>query len=75
MTRCRSVPGAGLHDIPQRMGRRGDPGHVRGACREILTGRLLGTLGLYAGHHGHPGCPHPLLLGLRPWQPADRFLS
>lgn len=63
---CRSVPGAGLHDLPRRMGRRGDPGHVRGADGEILPGRLLCTLGLYAGHHGHPGRPHSLLPGLRP---------
>lgn len=71
----RSVPGAGLHDLSRRVGRRGDPGHVRRADGEILTGRLLGTLGLYAGHHGHPGRPHPVFPGLRPGKPADRLLS
>ncbi len=63
---CRSVPGAGLHDLSWWVGRRSDPGHVRGADREILSGWLLCTLGLYAGHHGHPRRPHPLLPGLCP---------
>lgn len=71
----RSMPGAGLHDLPWWVGRRGHPGHVRGADREILPGGLLCTLGLHAGHHGHPGCPHPFLLGVCSGQPADRLLS
>ncbi|VCW84974.1 unnamed protein product, partial [Gulo gulo] len=54
-----SVPRAGLHDLPRRLGRRDDPGHVRGQDREVLPGGLFGALGVHPGHHRHPQRPHP----------------
>lgn len=62
----RSVPSAGLHDLSRWMGFRGYSGYVRGASGEIFPWWLLCTLGLYAGHHWHSGCPDTLIPGLRP---------
>lgn len=70
-----SVPRAGLHDLPRRLGLRDDPGHVRGQDREVLPGGLFGALGVHPGHHRHPQRTYPLLPRLRAGQPADRPAS
>lgn len=67
-----SVPRVGLHDLPRRLGRRDDPGHVRGQDWEVLPGGLFGALGVHPGHHRHPQRPHPLLPCLRAGEPANR---
>lgn len=67
------VPGAWLYDLPQRLGRRGGPGHVWRGHGEVHFGQLLGAMGLHPGYHWHPGRTHPLLPGLCAGQPAERL--
>lgn len=65
--------GTRLYDLPEWLGLRGDPGHVRRGHSEVHPWQLLGALGLHPGYHWYPGCPHPLLPGVRAWQPAERL--
>lgn len=77
-SRCPSLPptrclsGAGLYDLSWWMGQRRGPADVRRADWQVQPRRVLRSLGLYLGYHGHPGRPHPLLLGFRPGEPAGR---
>lgn len=69
-TRCLS--GAGLYDLPRRLGQRRGPADVRRADGQIQPGGLLNALGLHLGYHGHPRRPHPLFPGVCPGEPTGR---
>lgn len=60
----RCLSGAGLHDLSWWLGQRWSPADVWRTDRQIQPGCLLNALGLHLGYYGHPGCTHPLLLGL-----------
>ena len=66
------VVGGGLPDLPGRLGRPGGEEDVRPEDGQVHAGQLHRALGLYPGHHQHPGRPDAVPPCLHPGEPAGQ---